>query len=64
MLVVLNHTKAFSLYKASDTRARNLRKFSSTFLHLCVNEQYPSNMTSTNNHENVLENFTQDKKLV
>ena len=31
------------------TQARNLRKFSSKFLHSCVDEQCPSNMTSTRN---------------
>ena len=42
-------------FKASDIRARNLRKFSSKILHLCVDEQYPSNMTSILNHRNFIE---------
>ena len=41
----------------SDTRARNLHKFLSKFLHLCVDEHYSSKMTSTYNHENLLENL-------
>ena len=42
---------------AGDTPARNLSKFLSKFLHLCVGEQYPSNITSTRNHRKLLENL-------
>ena len=38
-----------NIHKADDTWARNLHKLFSKFLHLCVDEQYPSNMTSTHN---------------
>ena len=44
--------------KASDSQARNLCKFSSEFLHLFFNEQYPSNMTATYNYVNLLENLS------
>ena len=43
--------------KASDTRARNLREFSSKFLHSWVDEQYPSNMISKHYHKNLLKNL-------
>ena len=43
--------------KAGDTRAKNWCKFSSKFLNLCVDEQYPNNMTSTHNRRNLLENL-------
>ena len=42
--------------KAGDTRARNWCKFLSKFLNLCVDEQYPSNMT-THYRRNSLENL-------
>ena len=45
------------LSEAGDTRARYLRKFSNKFSRLCVNEQYPSNMTLTHYHRHLLENL-------
>ena len=51
------HAKQCFTDKADDTQARNLRKFSSKFLHLCVDEQYSSNMMSTHNRRNILENL-------
>ena len=35
--------------KASDARARNLRTFSSKYLHLHFGEQYSNNMTPRHN---------------
>ena len=43
--------------KTGDTQAINLRKLSIEFLHSCLDEQYPSNMTSTHNHRNLLESL-------
>ena len=41
------YTFRCTVSEAGDTRARNLRKFWSKFLHLCVDEQYLKNMMST-----------------
>ena len=45
------------MLKVYDTRARNLNKLSSKFLHSFVDEQYPSNMTSGHNHRNLRKNI-------
>ena len=51
------HHYVKTLSKAGDTQARNLRKFSSQFLHSCVGKQYLRNMESIHNHRNLLENL-------
>ena len=54
----LNRTLSNNCFpKSGDTRARNLRKFSIKFLHLCVDVQYPSNTTSTYKRRNLLKNL-------
>ena len=47
---IISYTHKLQLLLSCDTRARNLRKLSSKFFHLCVDERYSSNMTSTHNH--------------
>ena len=41
------------MHKASGTRASKLRKLSGKFLHLCIDEQYSNNITSTHNRRNL-----------
>ena len=45
------------LIKVGDARTRNLRKFPDKFLHLCVDKQYPNNMTSSFKNRNLRENL-------
>ena len=49
--------KHATISNAGDIWAKNLRNFSSKFQYSSVHEQFSSNVTSTHNHRNLLENL-------